>query len=310
MGKHSARKIQVFLSTPMPSGNTHWQFLRETIEAFFAYSDLNPLFELEKIESEGGAAPPQIYRPMIEKSDVLLAVFGNKIPPGQFDEIVEAKRLNKIVFGFFLNYTPMSGDGVKDHKILYDVATINPISCHYDLFGAIITQLIGFFSHSIGDIKRITPKYIEEELKLAFDEDSEELLSRVGDLIAKVGIDDVDVYLMAHIYMMKGEFEDIHPIDDKIKALADENLSAWSILLAIALTNKDREMLEHCLSIEEFSGSKDIIRILFDALVDEEIRKKMIEQQDFVTKVELLADRLVFSCPIFEGIVDEVLDEL
>lgn len=291
----------------MPSGDTHWQFLRESIDAFFAYSDLSSLFKLTIIESEGGAPPVKIYKSMVEKADVLLAVFGKQIPPGQFDEIVEAKRLNKIVFGFFLNYQPMSGDGDKNHKILYDVGTINPIASHYDLFSTIRTQLLGFFSHSMNDIKNITPQLIENELALAFDEDSDELLYRVGDLISKVGIDDVNIYLMSIIYAMKADFKIDDLADHRIMDMAKENESAWKVLLAVSLVYVNRALLDYCIGIRSFCNNAEMLSKLFMMVEDKHSNRVFLQDGDFMAYIEDLSGETVFSCPIFEGPVDEIL---
>ena len=235
MGKNNPNRIKVFLSTPMPSDDIHWRFLRETIDAFFAYSDLNSLFELTIIETEGGQPPVGVYTPMVGKADVLLAVFGERIPQGQYDEIVKAKELSKIIFGFYLCYQPMVGNGENNHNVLYKASPINPISNHYDLFSSIRTQLFGFFSHAINDVKIISPAYIESELSTAYDEDSDELLTRVGALFDKIGIKDDNVYLMATIYSIKCDFEFEKIIDDRLIEMSKNNFNAWMILLLIAL---------------------------------------------------------------------------
>ena len=293
----------------MPSGNPHWKHLRESIRAFFHFSELSSLFEITFIESEGGAAPSSIYKSMVNKSDVLLAIFGNAIPPGQQEEIIEAKKLDKIVFGFFLDYQPMLGNGEDNRKLLYDVATVNPITNHYDLFAAIRNQLIGFFSHSINDIKRITPKLIEKELKLAFDEDSEELLARVGDLIEKVGTDDTDIYLMTNIYLLEADIKEHLPLDNRLLELGRDNLRAWKILLAIALTKRDRELFDYCLTTNDLSTLENWLNNLFMSLTNEEARRKLLKDEDFIRQTEELATETIYSCQIFEDITNEVFDD-
>ncbi len=309
MGKNSPNRIKVFLSTPMPAGDTHWKFLRESIDAFFAYSDLNSLFELTIIETEGGQPPANVYTPMVGKADVLLAVFGEKIPPGQYDEIVKAKELSKIIFGFYLCYQPMVGSGENNHSILYGSSPINPISNHYDLFSSIRTQLLGFFSHAIGDVKIISPAYIESELSTAYDEDSDELLTRVGSLFHKIGVEDNDVYLMAIIYSIKCDFEFDKVIDDRLIKMSRSNFNAWMILLLIAFKYGKENIFDICTQNKESFSKFSLLNELFTASNDSEYSLTMLNNKNFIDSAHDLSAMEIYSCPVFEDVIDNILKD-
>lgn len=309
MGKNYPNRIKVFLSTPMPSGDAHWRFLRESIDAFFAYSDLNSLFELTIIETEGGQSPVGVYTPMVGKADVLLAVFGEKIPPGQYDEIVKAKEMSKIIFGFYLSYSPMVGDGENNHNVLYSASPINPISNHYDLFSSIRTQLLGFFSHAISDVKRISPAYIENELSIAYDENNDELLSRVGTLFDKVDARDENIYLMAVIYLIKCDLEFEVIIDDRLIGIAKENINAWLILLVVAMKYNKEDIFTICAENNTFYSEFNMLNEIFRASQNADYNTIMLNSTKFIESAQTLASRSVYSCRIFEEVIDEILKD-
>ncbi|GKG93905.1 hypothetical protein CE91St38_19130 [Desulfovibrionaceae bacterium] len=309
---HNVNKISVFLSSPMPSGDTSWTNLRDSITFLFEHSKLSCLFDLKKIESRGGANPKNIYLKQVQESPVMLALLGSNIPNGQLAELLEAKKHRKIVFAVFLEYDPFKGNGEKDHKVLYDIATINAVRTQYDLFEIIESQMLSFFMQSIDDMKQISPSILESRLSAAIESDNDDLLEDVEKLFSRVNIDrNDDVFLMLCIYVIYNN--DIFSVDifmkdeyERLVLLACKNYKAWLLLFYASISYKSKPLFSDCVRIKLDEWLSPVIVDIFEIATNKDALKKYSGRVDIQNEIDKLAIMSVYSVYIFSSALDHI----
>lgn len=293
----------------MPKGNLDWHILRQTINFVFHYSELKTIFDIVKIEESGGSDPRSIYLKGVARSDIVLALFSKKIQGGQLEEIQEAKKSGKIIFGIYLNYDPFVDNQDDNHNVLYDVATINGVSSQYELLEMVHSQLLGYITRSIDDIKRITPRLIEEKLAQAIENDDDDLLDDTAGLIERVGLNNDDVFLMTAIYSLYAGFKIENVIDERLEKLAAINENAWLILLSATFHYKDEESFGRAINLCPSGYEPSKICIIFDILNNPSKLPDVLDDKKFQDFLLSLEHTRVFSVDIFENDLYEISRE-
>lgn len=310
-------KLTVFLSSPMPTEPIAWNHLRDTIDYVFKASPLSILFDLNLIEDSGGTTPEPIYVKAVQKSDIILAILGNKIPKGQKRELEEAKKNKKVTFAISLEYPPFNNsiqDGA-DLNILYDITTVQHARTSKDLFNMIQKQLFGFITQFFDKISPIHPKEIEEKLSRAIEHDDDDSLFEIGQLMEKIGVEDDNVYLMSYIYCIfsfygEKNFSSETLREERIYFLAKHNQTAWNVLLATAFAFCDDELFTAALESTPTEYSKITIQLIYDVLKGIKPLELILDDGHFQKHVEDLCCREFYSIQIFERSLYKIADEI